>query len=1338
MKKAKKVGRKALSVILAAAMMLTTFVFFDIGSVFGLNANKASDDTITVTNNDLENGVYFYVPEEIYLASALNSYTTQDRYSFQWYVDSAVDENTHEATLRTGENSSGNFYFYYQYASQVSVSYKYLNQDMSDMTAYTVSTTTNTTSNYANSNCYLKLASYSTYLRATNTSSTSSYIKYTVANNTISTTITNESLSPYLLASTSGYYIEWTVSFVDSRDGLTKYANAYTYVYKPYVQPVGVGLYTLNNRGDDSYGSDLSWVSGIHGLNSTGSYYPKANTGNNGLVPFSSSNPVGIQLGDVGEKLYAQYATSLYSDGYFQYSSSNTSPESWLSTTASTYFTSPSFNYVSNKTDGSNSGNNAFYTYGVSPVAKIMVDSSRYTNMSGIPNLSIGLMVTDDQGSTSGGAWYVGDYSGKTTNTASNTGYNKNGTSQGETYWNDITGIMYNEGTYSSTVAGMESEGVKYNGRWIKTLTAASTSGYYNIKTMYFNKDGSASSNYGGDTIWDAGVLQVYVTINNKDTLRSSFETATSKMANFSMKADGTSYYYDATSSYWTNFLALYKAAGKLLANLDTLTSITVNGTSYTCETLATALNSAISNIENCRYSSTATARFLALTKTSTGTYILSNIYDETSSSYATDVTAAYKYGNTVTTKSKSFTGYKYVGSTTGITHAAGNTVGASYASLITSTDATAVDSFAKTANISHTFFYVPNEFSTIVDTTGGIFNYLKIKTTGFPSDIGGIGYPTYAASSGVDTDINYSIDGNNVTAWSTASSTNEQYQFLPYYVDLSASTGYVITFDVTGTSPSNVALSAYNSAFTGGNGSTVKSYALTTSGTTFTTAASDSGRAYIKLELLGDARNGKSVMISNICIKKADNNELYLDTTNGYPASFTATSADKTGMSYTATGTSKVIVTSQYNSLTYQQKQLLPYYISIKPGCSYKFTYDVAGVTASQVHFVLYNSTFTGGNDTTNPNFYTFSASGTSITAGASDNGIAQLRIELTGVAANTKATITNLKIVNTDTKTAINGSFNQTTDLGIPVKEGYKFAGWSVASNSGGTANGIIGKAVDNISTSNCIDKTDMMWIENGTESYLSVDLSDKVASGSDFFDVIDFDLWGAKAGFTPGASYTLSAKVRVNSITTTGIAGADSERSIALRDAANANEWYSQTEYKAVTDGWVDFTLTRTFSEGNSPRVELAFYIGGSLYTLGGVDTFSANLDIKDIQVKDSSNNVVYNFADNIGNTSSGQLYRYRFGSNIDVISANWVADTCKVIFRDTDGTVLSEQNVNYGSAATAPTTNPTKFGKTFSGWNTDYSAVTKDLIIEPIYTNIDINVILSSNCIEYVCR
>ncbi len=1140
--KAKKVCKKVLSVIMALTLMLTTFVCFDIGSLLGSATDTSS--AVTVSDNDVSN-VYFYAPEQIYLEPSLTGYTAQGKYKYQWFVDSTVDSSTNLQTLRTGENSEGNFYFYYENASQVSISYNYLNSDMTAMTAYANTSTTTTTADYANANCTIKLASYSTPLRAYDTSGITSYIYYTVSGNKIDTTITRDSESPYLLAATKGYYIEWKATFVDKLDGQTKVAYAYTYVYKPYIQPVGTGMYTNNYRGTNSYGSNSSWVSGIHSLKTTGDYYPNSALGTVNYVTFSSSNPQGVQLGNVGTRYYAQFATQVQSNGYFFYTGiSNTNAYVWLNTDGnnSPYTKAKSFNHVDNNVDSS-SGDVSQYTFSTAPTAGLTIDVSRYTNMSQIPNLSTGLLVTQDEGS-SDGCWYVADGTGKTDQSFSEADKEKNSTSNAERLYNNYKTIIANEGTFWSR-GGYETEGVKYNGPVnISILNTSNTTTTYKIRTCYHNQD-------SGDRITNVSVIPIEVTQTNKDTLRSAVNSATNIVAKYGLKADGTSIYYDSTNANWTKFVNLYKIAGKMLAKLDLSSTESVSG--YTLSTAVSNLNSAIAAIESeAKLSSTATARFLALSKTDSG-YQLIPVHDTESDSEVADVSKSFNYGQSVKFSSISFAGYDFVGISAGL-QTSGATISGDYSSIVTTTDKELSVNFANaSSNTQYTFLYVQKEYSTIVDTRGGDYNYLNVINSNYPS-IGGMAFPTYAADTSVETDINYTVSGNDVTAWTTESTTLAKHQFLPYVAEIEASTTYVLKYKVTGTDAANVRFAIYGASFTGGNGDTTSYYQFDGADTTITTNAVDSGSAYLRIELLGDARNGKKVMVSDLCLTKADRNELYLNPTAEYPVNFVATSADKTGMSYTATSTSSLVVTSQYNSSTYDQKQLLPYYVALKPNNRYVFNCSVSGLDASKVSFELVNSSFTGGNGSAQTS-YSIPTDGSQIVVGTSDDGVAQLKISYaSGLAAGTKATITNISVTNLDTKTTITGKFADLKTLGIPVKEGYKFTGWTVKANDG------------------------------------------------------------------------------------------------------------SSSAYGSVNEA------------------------------------------------------------------VAGNIYQYKFGTGMDVVEAQWTTDTCKVIFRNYDGTIISEQEVGYGSAANAPTTTPTRFGYTFSKWDTDFSSVTQDLIIEPVFDEINIDVIL----------
>uniref|UniRef100_UPI00188DD096 InlB B-repeat-containing protein n=1 Tax=Aliidiomarina indica TaxID=2749147 RepID=UPI00188DD096 len=67
----------------------------------------------------------------------------------------------------------------------------------------------------------------------------------------------------------------------------------------------------------------------------------------------------------------------------------------------------------------------------------------------------------------------------------------------------------------------------------------------------------------------------------------------------------------------------------------------------------------------------------------------------------------------------------------------------------------------------------------------------------------------------------------------------------------------------------------------------------------------------------------------------------------------------------------------------------------------------------------------------------------------------------------------------------------------------------------------------------------------------------------------------------------------------------------------------------------------------------------------------------------------------------------------------VTAQYAINTYTVTFQDHDGTELSTQSVEHGSGATAPT-DPTRTGYTFTGWDTSFTEITNDLTVTAEYT------------------
>ncbi len=68
---------------------------------------------------------------------------------------------------------------------------------------------------------------------------------------------------------------------------------------------------------------------------------------------------------------------------------------------------------------------------------------------------------------------------------------------------------------------------------------------------------------------------------------------------------------------------------------------------------------------------------------------------------------------------------------------------------------------------------------------------------------------------------------------------------------------------------------------------------------------------------------------------------------------------------------------------------------------------------------------------------------------------------------------------------------------------------------------------------------------------------------------------------------------------------------------------------------------------------------------------------------------------------------------------IVTAKYSINSYNVIFKDYNGTVLKTESVTYGSAVIAPS-KPDRTGYTFTGWDTDFSNVTHNMIVTATYS------------------
>ncbi len=439
-----RAAAKRTAVICLSLLMLLSAVSFGT-ALFGVQTLAAGSASPLLT---------FVVPEAIYLYPDGLSWKQSVSTPFQYYINNNADGSVTQNTKST----TGYIYYSLAGAGNATVSSEFLNTSLSSMSGGSVSLSSGTITNGG------------------------------------SVSITGGS-SPSLGKSVSGCYIRWTLSYTDPSDNTAKKAYAYTYVYKPYTVPVGGFNRVENTDGTSHYAQSMSWVVGMQGYSTNGDfhddggYYAKYTT-DRGLAAFASENNkayVGgtevtgqlsaMSTGDWtgsttgAARWYSCFTGTGTNTVHFQVTGiDNTGPTNWGNTGYSDgrNYDVKTFDYWYKNQDAYN----VLSVLHSAAQGVLTVDTSRYTDLQYIPNLSIGLMATDDQHSK-WDFWYVSDYSGGSSTYITTGSYD--GSDARGNFYGAKNYVIAGQGTGGATDShDYADEGLKYACPWPRELKVSS------------------------------------------------------------------------------------------------------------------------------------------------------------------------------------------------------------------------------------------------------------------------------------------------------------------------------------------------------------------------------------------------------------------------------------------------------------------------------------------------------------------------------------------------------------------------------------------------------------------------------------------------------------------------------------------------------------------------------------------------------------------------------------------------------------------------------------------------------------------------------------------------
>ena len=485
--------------------------------------------------------------------------------------------------------------------------------------------------------------------------------------NTSQSAVTTANISGGSVSSAASTYITWTATYVE--DNIEKTVTAKSYVYSPYTSAFSAAARYKCSDGTNHFCDSFAYLSGVHSI-----------TGMNDVNRYASATNLTPLLGRLKEPVNNTHMTP---DGTWVDGSSTSNA------------------YASRFSDDSGGSDRVVVSH--AGTGKIYVDTSRFTDLKMIPNLTFGFGVTDREKADEL-YYFVADYTGiSTRGNGSTTSYFDE--------WNRTPNyVMWGNKNTKQTV----SEGMKYNNLVVPgTNTLSTTDGTENkvIGTQVYTYQ-------SGDRALNALYLHLDVVRANRSGLRKAVEYATKY--SYALQAE-----YFNGSTQWTNYTTALANAQDALTKVDGTANFgTYNVDSTKRSGLAKTLMDAVDVLLNANRGTaprntsnyTATQKNVGLVANSNGTFTVAAIAEAASDGTAS-ISKTFKAYDKVEFSAEQYEGYKYVGYIKGGASSNGDAFSATdYNNMVNSTDPvskskneTLAFGNAKNVNYSYTFYYILN-----------------------------------------------------------------------------------------------------------------------------------------------------------------------------------------------------------------------------------------------------------------------------------------------------------------------------------------------------------------------------------------------------------------------------------------------------------------------------------------------------------------------------------------------------------------------------------------------------------------------------------------------------